>query len=86
MLTLKDCTDYCDLNLDDVMAIEECAHRTSVEACAYIESMSATPQGCRQLLEMMHKHLERIEGRSSEARVREAHEAINRFAATHHFV
>ena len=86
MLTLKDCADFCDLNFDDLMAIEEFAHLSPVEACAYIEELSATPRGCRQLLEMMQEHVERVEKGSNNERVREAHEALNHFAATHHFV
>ena len=86
MLTSKSCAEFCDLNTEDLMTFKECAHMNSEEVCAFIESLSATPQGCRKLLKMMHAHLERVEAESSEERIREAHQAINQFVATHHFI
>lgn len=86
MLTLKDCADFCDLTDDEVAAIERASHVPFIEACAIVESMGGTPEGCRQLLQLMHEHLERVEAKSDEQRSHEVHEAINHFVSTHHFV
>ena len=88
MLTYKECAEFCDLSNDEIQAIERAAQVTTMEACALLQDMAETPDGCRRALAYMMEYLEHVEtvDGKSEKRSQEVHRAINHFAKTHRFV
>jgi len=45
MLTLKECLDYCDLDMDEVIAIAEHEHIPPIVAAELCSELLQTPQG-----------------------------------------
>lgn len=45
MLTLKECLDYCDLDMDEVMAVAEHEHLPAIVAAELCFELLQTPQG-----------------------------------------
>ena len=86
MLSLKECTDFCDLTDDEVKAIERGAHVCPVEACALAHEAEGKPKDCRKLLKYMHQYLEYVESHEYTRRSREVHQAIQHFTTTHRFI
>jgi hypothetical protein len=86
MLSLKECTDFCGLTDDELMAIEHGAHVTPVGACALAQAAEENPKDCRQVLKYMQEYLAYVEDHADTRRAHEVHEAIQHFASTHHFV
>ncbi len=86
MLSLKECTDFCDLTDDEIKAIERGAHVTPVEACALAHEAEEKPRDCRKLMKYMHQYLEYVESHEDTRRAHEVHVAIEHFANTHRFI
>ncbi len=45
MLTLKECLDYCDLDMDEVMAVAEHEHLPAIVAAELCFELLQSPQG-----------------------------------------
>ena len=86
MLTLKDCSDYCDLSDDEIEGLLDATDVSPIEVCAMVQQYADNPKECRKLVQFLQEYLEKVESRSDEKRSHEVHEAINRFVSNHHIV
>lgn len=85
MLRFKDFSDFCGLSNDEIKTIANGAKVPYMEACALAHEAEDSPENSRQVLKLMQKHLEHVEGNANELRSKEVHDAINHFASTHKF-
>ena len=86
MLSLKDCADYCDLNDDELTAIQRGAHVDSLEACAMAHDAEQNPQNSRRMLKYLQEYLEYVESKESDERSHEVHHVIDHFIKNHRLI
>lgn len=86
MLSFVDCRDICDLTEEEIHAIEEAEHLPPVEACARGNSLSHSPEGCRQVIKYMYESIERAEKNEDGEQSELLHKDLQRFVSEHHYI
>lgn len=83
MLSLKECSDFCDLSDDEMKAIERGAHVSPVEACALAHEAEDNPKDSRRMLRYLQEYLEYVESHETPQRSHEVHQVIEHFTTNH---
>lgn len=86
MLTLSDCVHFSELTPEELDAFADSRHLPAAIACGEARLLSASPRGCRIILKHLLERIEYAESHQDWTHSRRLHQALEHFAATHHYV
>lgn len=83
MLSLEECLDFCELDIDEIEAIAEHEHIPVIVAAEYGCEMLKTPDGVRNLRGILRDNIDCAESHGQAERALRFRSVYRHFCATH---